>query len=67
VFPAGKAPNDNQRGPIDLKISFGSAPDFAPYVEQVVMEGVGQGIKISVDHTNQTIKALRRPGISGGR
>jgi hypothetical protein len=32
-----------------------------------VMEGVGQGIKISVDHTNQTIKALRRPGISGGR
>jgi hypothetical protein len=67
VFPAGKAPNDNQRGPIDLKISFGSAPDFAPYVEQVAGAAAGQAVRISVDHTNQTIKALRRPGISGGR
>jgi hypothetical protein len=67
VFPAGKAPNDNQSGPIELKISFGSAPDFAPYVEQVAGAAAGQAVKISVDHTNQTIKALRRPGISGGR
>lgn len=67
VFPAGKAANDTQRGPIDIKISFGSAPDFAPYVEEVAGQAAGQAVKISVDHTNQTIKALRRPSISGGR
>jgi hypothetical protein len=36
-------------------------------VEQVAGAAAGQAVKISVDHTNQTIKALRRPGISGGR
>lgn len=67
VYPNGRAAaNNNSPQQIELKIGFGAAPDFAPFVETVAGGYAAQAIKVSTDHTNNTIKSLRRPSISGG-
>jgi hypothetical protein len=55
----------NNNGPIEIKIGFGDAPDFAPYVQEVSAAHANQAVAISVDHTNKTLSALARPKLMG--
>lgn len=67
IYPHGQAANNNQAGPIEIKIGFGDAPEFAPYVQEVAGHAAGAAVKIAVDHTNDTFRRMQRPKISGGR
>jgi lambda family phage tail tape measure protein len=60
-----RAANNNQSGPIEIKIGFGDAPGFAPYVQDVAGAAAGQAVKISVDHTNRTLQNIARPKLMG--
>lgn len=59
------AANNNQGGPIEIKIGFGDAPGFAPYVQEVSAAHARQAVSVSVNHTNQSIRTLARPKLMG--
>jgi phage-related minor tail protein len=66
IVPNGQlAANNNQRGPIEVIIGFGDAPDFAPYVQQVAATAAGQAVQVAVRHTDQTVRQLQRPKLMG--
>ena len=63
----GVRANDNTRGPIELVVSFGDAPDFAPYVESVSQRHAQEAVIVSVRHTTDTVRKISRPKLQGGR
>ncbi len=63
----GVRANDNSRGPIEIQIGFGPAPDFAPFVYQVSGAHAREAARISINHTNQTLRGLAKPKLNGGR
>jgi lambda family phage tail tape measure protein len=61
----GVRANDNRSGPIEVVIAFGDAPQFAPYVQAVAAASGREAVKVSVKHTNDTIRAAVRPKLNG--
>jgi hypothetical protein len=67
IVPNNKlAANNNQGGPIEIKIGFGDAPAFAPFVQEVSAAHAKAAVSISVDHTNRTLKSIARTKLNGG-
>lgn len=55
----------NDNGPIEIRIGFGPAPDFVPFVEQVSAAHAAQAVRISVAHTNGVVRSAGRPKLMG--
>ena len=59
------AANSNMPQRIDLVVGFGDAPAFAPYVQQVAGQAASVAIKVSTDHTNNTLRQIAKPKLNG--
>jgi hypothetical protein len=57
--------NDNQSGQIEIKIGFGDAPDFAPYVQSVSQAHAKAAVTIATQYTNEALRRKTRPSLQG--
>ncbi|MBW0006256.1 MAG: hypothetical protein JO335_00940, partial [Sphingomonas sp.] len=64
VIPLGKQAANNN-APIELIIHSAPSPDAWAQIDQISATRAGQAIKVSVDHTNNTLRSISRPKLVG--
>ncbi|MFA9200499.1 MAG: phage tail length tape measure family protein [Cypionkella sp.] len=67
IIPNNQLRAANNNGPVEIVIGFGPAPEFAPYVHQVSAGYAQEAVKVSVNHTDSTVRGAMRPKLNGTR
>jgi hypothetical protein len=59
------AANNNRAGPIEIHLLVDTSDNLDAKVDAKVIGGMQQAIHVSVNHTNETLRAIARPKLSG--